>query len=170
MPPRSPATTAKRLQRKTKEGDTFRCGDCQHVFPINTTGSVATGYGITNDKQPKPICYNCCGYRDRIDIIKTGKATLYLTQTTVEPTEEQRQRGYTPTIKRTVTNWPGTLSFNVLHTSHGRHNIAGTRLTVTFLGPDLHYWQGILYGENTQLLHCKRLKQRAAITPQPCKQ
>jgi hypothetical protein len=60
-----------------------------------------------------------------------------------------------------VTNWPNSLSFKG-HVSKGRHNIAGTRYDVWFTGPDGHRWHGTQYGDNTQICHCKRTKERVS--------
>ncbi len=116
----------------------FRCSDCQEVKPLGSSNGVGTGYGY--DKEDKPVCYQCCGKRDVESMINTGKAVLYLS-------------------KGKVTNWPGTISYHIQYTKTGRHNMAGKRYDVWFTGPDGFNWHGVQYGDNTQVCHCKRIKQ-----------
>lgn len=61
---------------KHVEGLQFKCGDCQQVKPVQAQGG--TGYGY-HDGSNRPVCYDCCGKRDREQMVKDGKATLYLT-------------------------------------------------------------------------------------------
>lgn len=86
------------------------------------------------------VCYKCCAVTDRADMDETGRATLYLTHDDA-----------------VVTNWPGTLRFIVRRIRKGRHNIAGTRYDVWFTVGN-RIWHGVQYGDNTQIVHCKRLK------------
>ncbi len=88
----------------------------------------------------KKYCYECCAELDRQHMLKNDKIALYLTP-------------------KGITNWSGTLKFEILDKKHGSHNMAGTRIDVWFVGPDKHIWWGVQYGENTELLHCKRTKQ-----------
>jgi len=60
-----------------------------------------------------------------------------------------------------VTNWPGSLRFRVSYQRKGRHNIAGSRTTVYFTGPEGKRWYGVQYGEFTQIVHCRRMAARA---------
>src|SRR5579862_3187883 len=114
--------------------DTFLCHDCNMEYPVRRDGG--TGYA----REPGTwhyLCYQCCGKRDEAQMIRDGKATLYL-----NPGK--------------VTNWPGTLAFvvNAGAIKRGHHNIAGSRYDVWFTGPDGAWWHGVTYGENTQLCHC----------------
>jgi hypothetical protein len=61
-------------------------------------------------------------------------------------------------IKNAVTNWPGTLSFNVFEIKESRHNIAGVRRDVWFKDNSQLTWHGVQIGNFSQLCHCKRLK------------
>jgi hypothetical protein len=97
-----------------------------------------TGYGL--DKENNKVCYSCCGKQDEESMEKTGKTILYL-----------------DTAKRTVSNWPGTLSINLSSLSKGRHNIARVRYDVSFIHKGKR-WHGVQYGDNTQICHCKRSK------------
>lgn len=124
----------------------FRCSDCKECKPLGGDG-VGTGYGIADRNNPQFVCYACCGKREREAMIRTGKATLYL----------QHQNGG---LNGTVTDWPGTLRFSC-GVRIGRHNIAGRRYDVWFTGPDGAQWHGTQYGDNTQIVHCRRTKARA---------
>lgn len=107
-------------------------------------GSLADGYGTRNPvtgTEPVRICYDCCADYERESMHATGRAVLYL--------DEKRH---------TVTDWPGRLRFQVRGLTKGRHNIAGTRIDAWFKDDEGRTWHGVLYGEMTQLLHCKRLR------------
>jgi hypothetical protein len=85
----------------------------------------------------------------------TGRATLYLAST------KERNPD--------ITNWPGTLRFRAFAVLKGRHNIAGTRYDVYFRVNGAE-WHGVQYGENTQILHCKRTKVRFNHNGYPLKE
>jgi hypothetical protein len=116
--------------------------DCGHVPSEHS--EITTGYGT--DANGKTACYDCCAAMDRKSMIDTGKATLYLVKG-----EDEKPR---------VTNWPNSLSFPVSSGFKGRHNMARVRYDIRFNGPDGHVWHGTQYGDNTQICHCKRTKQR----------
>lgn len=46
---------------KHVEGLQFKCGDCQQVKPVQTSGG--TGYGYMPGSN-KPVCYDCCNKRE----------------------------------------------------------------------------------------------------------
>ena len=123
----------------------FTCADCgEKKVHVNPNGCGGTGYAnVREDGIEKRVCYDCCAKRDIASMAADGRAVLYLT----------KREG-----KQFVTNWPGTLTLPVKHSRPGRHNIAGTRETVWFTGPDRKQWWGFCYGQWTQLCHCKRLK------------
>lgn len=115
--------------------------DCGHTaIPKGCT----TGYG-TDPETGETHCFACCALRDRAAMVEDGRATLYLCD------GEPGQRS-------TVTNWPGTLRFEVNARCNGRHNIARVRYDVWFRGPDGKPWWGVQYGDNTQICHCRRVK------------
>lgn len=118
--------------------------DCGHTVQVE---GLTTGYG-TDPKTDKTYCYACCAKTDRRIMQKNGCYYLYL-----------------DIDKKQVTNWPGSLRYDVLHIKTGRHNIAGARYDVWFQDEYSSTWHGIQYGDNTQILHCHRLKDR--FTP-PC--
>lgn len=123
----------------------FVCADCgEEKVHVNPGGFGGTGYGIIcEDGIEKKVCYACCGKRDLADMTATGRAALYLTVREGKPV---------------VTNWPGTMTLPVRYSRKGRHNWAGIRETVWFIGPDGREWWGVCIGRNTQLCHCKRLR------------
>ena len=110
--------------------------DCGH--PESEHSSITRGYGTMPDGTKH--CYDCCANMDRESMIETGKATLYLAD-------------------GKITNWPGSLTFPVYGKVRvGRHNMARDRYDASFIGPDGFVWSGTVYGNNTQLFHCKRTK------------
>ena len=118
--------------------------ECGHAPSAHS--EFTTGYGI--DADGKRYCYACCAERDRADMTATGRATLYLV-------DSKTQGG------SAVTNWPGSLVFECGRVRVGRHNWAGKRYDVAFIGPDGHWWRGTQYGDMTQIAHCRRTKTRA---------
>jgi hypothetical protein len=137
------------------------CIACGVEFPTPQPGDVATGYALIEiEKKEFRICYKCCADQDRKYMREHGKIMLYLVYTVKQPTESERRIGYRPTKVYEVTNWPGTLRFKVRASKEGHHNIAGKRTDVWFRGPDNKEWWGVNYGDNTQIVHCRRTKQK----------
>ena len=97
---------------------------------------VTSGYGISQDG--KKYCYACCAEIDKETMRKHGRITLYLTE-------------------KGITNWPASLVLPVHYKKEGRHNIAGKRFDVWFTFED-RQWHGVTYGDNTQLCHCRVVK------------
>jgi hypothetical protein len=130
----------------------FFCTYCNR--PRSYKSSSTTGYGVNNDNEK--ICFRCCSIVDRDDMIETGKQTLYLSY--------EDHCLFRPAIRDyfngKVGNWPGTLEFKAQcrRTPNG-HNWGLTRYDVWFNGPDGHVWHGVQYGDNTQLVHCRRTKE-----------
>ena len=120
----------------------FRCGVCHVTKPCNDGGSISTGYGVAKDGSLH--CFRCCGDTDAQEMRKTGKATLYLC-------DASWKQGYGH-----VANWPGTLKLPVNHLRKGRHNIARVRYDVWFRFEGTG-WHGVQYGDNTQIVHCRRV-------------
>jgi 3D (Asp-Asp-Asp) domain-containing protein len=124
----------------------FICGVCGKDKTCTSEG--ATGYGIRPDG--KKVCYECCADEDREWMRTHDRTTLYLTVSTSP---------YGVPMG-TVSNWPGSLKFKVGYVQTGQHNIAGKRYDVWFSGPDDTRWWGVQYGDNTQILHCRKVKGR----------
>jgi hypothetical protein len=117
--------------------------DCGHTTVPGPAGP--TGYGTTHDG--RRLCYTCIADADRAEMIQSGtgeRLPLYLSKR--------------PDGTWYVGNWPGTLHFPVRHMLEGRHNFARTRTDVWFVGPDGHDWHGVQYGDNAQIVHCKRTR------------
>ena len=129
--------------------------DCGHA--PTPTNSIGTGYGV--DATNRTHCYDCCAILDREQMMSTGRIALYLV------TLSSPRSGH-DTRTREITNWPGTLRFTPLAIHKGRHNIARTRYDVWFNGPDKLVWHGVQYGEDTQILHCRRTKESMFASPQ----
>lgn len=108
--------------------------DCGHSI------EKAHEYGTFEGKS---FCYACCAKRDEEQMEKEGRITLYLTN----------ENG---TALGTISNWPGSLKIKNVSIRKGRHNIARTRYDVWFIHKNRE-WHGVQYGDNTQLLHCRRL-------------
>jgi hypothetical protein len=123
------------------------CNDCGKTI-VKPEGSCGTGYATVAEGQKEvKVCYACCAERDKKWMDENDKITLYLTE---------KPDGYE------VNNWPGTLKFRVRRSRKGYHNIARSRTDVWFRDHAGREWWGVLYGEWTQLCHCKKLKRGAA--------
>lgn len=124
------------------------CNDCGAAFPVNPPGYTGgTGYAVT--LEGLRICYSCCGTRDRANMQKTGVFVGYLTGYSVA----EGGPGFT------VTNWPSSLKFRAI-VRKGRHNIARVRRDAWFDGPDGYVWHGVQLGDNSEIINCKRTKQK----------
>jgi hypothetical protein len=121
------------------EENNFHCDICDRDIK-HISGSTTTGYVKYGDKT---VCYVCYGRTEIDNMLKTGKATLYLTNI--------KDKNYS------ITNWPGSFNLPVKRLSVGKHNIAGKRYDVWFSLHDTE-WHGVTYGDNTQLCHCKQVK------------
>lgn len=134
--------TASQLRRQNhgESGVFFRCHQCGISKPVGGSG-CGTGYGYKSHNARFPICYSCCGENERRDMMKRGKACLYLAN------------GF-------VTNWPGSLKLRVRYQKSSWHNMAGKdgRTDCWFTGPDGKEWHGTSIGKDNQVLRCKRLK------------
>lgn len=132
------------------------CSICNNVIPPSPEGSITTGYGIIPGTDKK-VCYPCCAERDKQQMRDTGKITLYLTVIEPDP-NVLGTRLLPPRYACKITNWPSSL---VLQGGcrKGKHNIARTRYDVWFNFEGYEWW-GVSYGEDAQLVHCKRTKQK----------
>jgi len=124
-----------------------RCGK-----DISKPEATTCAIGFAYDENGLVVCYKCCATIDRQYMHDHGKITLYLTPSP-SPVGSIKT-GYN------VINWPGTLGFRCVRVALGRNNIGRKRIDVWFEDNVLGYWHGVQYGENTQLIHCKK------ITPQ----
>lgn len=118
----------------------FTCVDCGELKPsVDDALKSWCGYGVS--KAGQYVCYACCSKQDAKRMRDEGRITLYWDG-------------------KEVSNWPGTLVFVPTHVRKGRHNIARTMQTVYFDGPDGSKWYGRIFGDNTMILHCKRMKEK----------
>lgn len=124
--------------------------DCGHAPSLHA--AFTTGWG--SDASGRRYCYDCCAERTRADMIKTGRATLYLVidSVTNDTASQTITRGWR------VQDWPGHLRFPALYVRTGKHNMARTRRDFEFRGPDGYIWTGTQYGANNDVAHCKRTK------------
>jgi hypothetical protein len=127
--------------------------DCGH--PPSSHSDFTTGYG--EDSEGKKSCYDCCAANDRRNMIETGKATLYLAKNE-DYKEHLGNIDWQP--RYFITNWPGSLKLHATAVRTGSHNIAGKRYDAWFNFEDGYVWHGTQYGDNTQICHCKRTRQR----------
>ncbi len=118
--------------------------DCGHK--PSPRASFTTGYATTSDG--KKICYQCAANADRADMVKTGRATLYLV-------DSQGSKGYPFSVQ----NWPGSLTFAVTYSKRNRYGggFGAQRTDAYFVGPDGKPWHAINRGDN-QIVRCKRMK------------
>ena len=117
----------------------FTCSKCGSEITHND--NFTAGYGL--DDQNNKICYACCGEIDKDFMREHGKITLYLVE----------RQG-----KWFVTNWPSSLEFRA-SVKVGHHNIAGKRYDAWFVFEG-YYWHGVKYGDNTEICHCKKTKDK----------
>lgn len=124
-------------------------GDCCSPYGCKERETLATHPDAPELKQGETLtrspafCYDCCASDERQAMVETGNACLYLTQ---------KQTGWY------ITDFTGVLTFPVSHHSRGHHNLARVRFDAWFTGPDGKPWHGTQYGENTQIIRCKRIK------------
>lgn len=137
---------------------TFTCSVCRKT--ITHESDFTTGYG---ERDGEKVCYACCGILAKADMLKTGKAVMYLSFDWPEYKKSwtfsqlRRPAGHQSVENGKVSNWSGTVSFPVRYVNVGRHNMAGVRYDFWFT-VDGDNWHGVRYGDNTQLAHCKRIK------------
>lgn len=131
----------------------------QQAIEVLSCGHQATPIGYTPgyalDLSGKRICYDCCGVRDKEEMLFTGKAVLYYTDFNLG---ENPSLGNDSRVHGEVTNWCSTLHIKVYcRPKIGRHNFAGVRYDIWFgfAGSD---WHGVVYGNETQLCHIRRIK------------
>lgn len=117
-----------------------------------------TGYG--KDREGNKHCFECCAKRERADMERTGRATLYLVSEPMPPAPKSPGTHETG-AKHEVTDWPGRLRFKVWGLSKGRHKMGRVRYDFRFHGPDDFVWSGTQFGDFTQIAHCKRTKERS---------
>jgi len=123
---------------KTLNKITSKCIVCKNTFQPT---KINPGYGV--DNHDHKICLSCCGKLDakKFKNAKPGdKLFAYYNHET-----------------NTISNWPGTFEIKSVGHSHGRHNIARTRISVWFKYEG-NCFHGIQYGEDSEILYVKCVK------------
>ena len=149
---------------ETVAAETFICNTCHETKPIQKEGG--SGYG--EDSAGNKHCYDCCGETDRRDMAAGKPMCLYLSGS-ITPGQEDRTVSQTllwnPGMQRTewvpkwiLSNWPGTINIPIHFVRKGRHNIARVRYDVWFRFAG-RAWHGVQYGNDTQICHCKTIKE-----------
>jgi hypothetical protein len=100
---------------------------------------LGTGYGITPNGDK--VCYECCAKQDMAYMESHDKITLY----------------HSCREKEEVINWPGTLRFPAF-SFEGKHNWGLPRYDVYFVDHTGQRWHGVRIGDNTDLVHCQKIK------------
>ena len=135
--------------------------DCGHEIPALPVGHCG-GTGFGRDEAGKTSCYACCAELERAAMVKTGRATLYLTDSTGGALDDYAARD-----RMRITDWPGKLSFHVMdyRKSHG-YGFGRKYPIVTghFIGPDAYVWAFRNAGD-MQIARCKRTKLRWVKQP-----
>lgn len=125
---------------------------CQKCGTVCKPKGIGTGYGVMDGKT---YCYDCFGIIERDLLIKEGKGILYLSwEQECEPFNEH---GWCYPKNAKISNWPGTFSLPIRAIKVGRHNFTRRRYDVWFKFNDTE-WHGVIYGDNTQLCHVRRLR------------
>lgn len=134
-------TSEEAAAAKPAAGLMFQCGDCHQIKPVQTDGGTGYATGPT-DKPHALICYACCATRDCAEMRERGIATLYFT--------------IANDGRKEITNWPGTLRFQVTYAAKFRHPFSKCGAwRGEFTGPDGKLWRFRNIGDN-QIAHCRR--------------
>jgi hypothetical protein len=138
--------------------------DCGHILqpPENP---YSTGYGY--DERGRKICYACCGERDREEMMRSGRITLYLSKFSDEEWKAAQIMcgGNLGTRDRyKLSNWPGTFVLRPYAVSQtkgiGWYGCTYPIETFNFVGPDGYEWYGKCMGDN-EVAHCRRYKKQS---------
>lgn len=130
------STALRTIQRAL---DSIRLGDTVISIKCHECQKEVTSF---TDVDEHYICSSCATKQEEKAMKRDGKAILYL---------DESKPGW-----RAI-NWSGSLSFRIDYHRRGKHNIAKTRTDVWFTAFGENWW-GVNYGENTQVLHCRRIQ------------
>ena len=144
-------------------GNAFHCDMCGRNLPTGGNG-CGTGYG--KDADDNVICYRCCGILDLDEMAaaKPGeRVTFYLTFHRAGDPPHMRLHPYPGRPSWIVgqgyiSNWPGSFRFEVKNIKVSWHNIARVRYDTWFQDHTGAWWWGVQYGDQTQIIHCMKLK------------
>ena len=152
-----PAVTIEDVEKQVNHGKP-KCADCGGLLPPKNPDGISPGYArIGNGKRPRKICYKCCAERDKKWMRKHGRIDLYLTiaDLSTAPSFNMWVRHRPGSY---ISNWPGTLRFPVSSIRRGYHNRARWQYHTHFAFEG-YWWHGVQFGDNTQVIHCRRTKQ-----------
>lgn len=131
----------------------FFCSFCGKHIIHKIDESKGTGYAMRlHGSKERRICYNCCALAEGQDMVVNGTAALHCVQK-VRAFVQPSQSGFY------VTNWVGTLIFNVLE-----YNIRGKMADILFVGPEGFMWCGSLK-RGTEVLQVTRTTRRVLTMP-----
>jgi len=131
----------------------FTCVRCNKTISI-IPGNIGTGYAY--NEQREKVCYTCCAEIEKEFMRKHGRIQLFMNIND----HPKKAWGYPYGIAGRVTNWAESLSFPVLQINISRHNFARVRYDGHFVFEG-YYWHVFKCGDNTDICHCKKTKERA---------
>ena len=129
--------------------------DCGHEESEHKP--FTTGYG--RNAEGKTFCYDCCAEQDKQYMRDNGKIMLYLTRVEGCPPNCPDKCSKHGQYYYQVSNWPGSLKIKTYNEHTGKHNMTGKRIDVWFRFEGQTWW-GVQYGYDTDIIHCKRLKEK----------
>ena len=117
--------------------------------------AMSEGYARKSSNFSHKICYKCCAKLDMAEMDRERKITLYLSYKVEKP--PQQRSIFTSDLKDAhVSNWPGTLKYPCT-VSKSRTPKGKSKYEATFKDHRGFLWHGVLYGEDSQLIKCKRV-------------
>ena len=131
----------------------MNCFICKKEI-VSDNSSCGTGYG--RDANNNKVCYACCGERDKQYMRDHNKMTLYFSM----PSDKRLAK---------VSNWPESLVWENVSYTVGGHNWGLNRYDCWFWFEGFE-WHGVCYGDNTQILHCKKTKNHRSFNGQSAAQ
>lgn len=131
-----------------------KCFNCGIEIEIETETWAHDSLGNT-------FCKKCSADRNRKNLIQVGSGGLYLTSP-INPEPVSEKSNWLVPRDFKLTDWTGLdADYQIRAVKKGRHNIAGSRLDVWFTLPEEEFiWYGVMYGQFTQVTHCRRTKQK----------
>jgi hypothetical protein len=128
---------------------------CGAAFPVHPPGHCGgTGYAIKPDGVR--VCYPCAAAAERADMIRDGRATLYLANGDGQPVNPSQRD---PAAWK-LGNWTGHLAFALSECQPYRHPFSHSRrggIAFRFRGPDGAEWHG-RHDADHQLVTVRRCK------------
>lgn len=122
--------------------------------------------GCGHPKKEVYICYKCASADEVAFMKSTGRTALYLTYDS--PCNNPQHTGSGTNLTASdykVGDWPGLLSIRPTGVRKSKTFIPRVgyrpRYDVWFVF-DGYYWHGVKYGDMTDIVHCKRTKEKFA--------